>query len=51
MTDRPNPIVIHGLSIIAIFFLTVFAWNILEFARVGIFLVIPVFERGLCVDG
>ena len=30
MTDRPNPIVIHGLSIIAIFFLTVFAWNILE---------------------
>jgi hypothetical protein len=30
MKDRPNPLVIHGLSIIAIFFLAVFAWNILE---------------------
>ena len=30
MKDRPNPLVIHGLAIIAIFFLAVFAWNILE---------------------
>jgi len=30
MKDRPNPLVIHGLSIIAILFLAVFAWNILE---------------------
>ena len=30
MTERPNPLVVHGLSITAILFIVVFAWNILE---------------------
>ena len=30
MKDRPNSLVIHGLSIIAILFLAVYAWNIIE---------------------
>ena len=30
MTERPNPLVVYGLSITAILFIVVFAWNILE---------------------